>query len=259
VSDELYLVNAYTIEKFKGNPAAIVYLKSNVPDNWMKLYAQELNQPITTYVIEEQDGFRIRWFTPLCEINLCGHGTLGAAHILFEEHIAASPIKFLTKAGVLYAEQVDSRIKLTFKIKESESIKIDQYLMDLIDQPIKKAAWAEDRYILELDNDQSVNTATPNLDKIKKLSSTGIIITSISSDKYDFISRYFAPKIGIKEDYVTGSSHCALASYWKKELKKSDFFAYQASSRGGEINVSVKGDNVGLEGEVLTLFKGRLL
>ncbi|MFB4164816.1 PhzF family phenazine biosynthesis protein [Alteribacillus sp. JSM 102045] len=256
MEDSFYLINAFTKDPFRGNPAAIVLLNEEKSDEWLKSYAQEINQPITTFVKKDQEGYNLRWFTPVSEIALCGHGTLGAATILFEECVNSTIIQFNTEAGTLYAEQTENKIKLTFKMKSAEPIEPDDHFKYLTNYSIKQLAWAEDRYIIELGSETEVNTAIPDLERIKELDGTGLVITSRSSEPFDFVSRYFAPKIGISEDYVTGSAHCALASYWKDILQKERFLAFQDSSRGGEIEMNIKGDNVELIGDCVTLIKG---
>jgi PhzF family phenazine biosynthesis protein len=227
----------------------------------MKSLANELNQPITTFIsIKEKNTFQLRWFTPTKEIAIIGHGTLGAAHVLWSEGFSSSesPINFDTKSGLLLAELSEQQIKLTFSIKESTPIQPTEQMKSIVDFPIKGAAWAKDRYILELENEDMVHKVTPKLGLIKELEGAGVIITSRGSDKYDFVSRYFAPKIGINEDYVTGSAHCALASYWSDFLNKKEFIAYQDSERRGEIKLKIKGEKVELMGDCVTLLKGYL-
>jgi PhzF family phenazine biosynthesis protein len=221
--------------------------------------AKEFNQPITTFVIQEQAEYRLRWFTPAQEIDLCGHGTLGAAHIICEEISNESLITFYTKSGILTAEQIEEKFKLTFKVKKTNEIPVTEQLQGVINHSIKKLAWGEDRYIIELEDEHAVHTAIPNLEGLKKLDGSGLIITANSTKEYDFVSRYFAPKIGVNEDFVTGSAHCALASYWGKELNKDEFFAYQDSARGGEIKLNLKEDDVELIGEAITIVKGNLI
>ena len=261
MNSQFYFINAFTKEEFKGNPAAIVILRKNRSEEWMKSLAKEFNQPITTFIsIKNENNYQLRWFTPTQEIDLCGHGTLGAAHILWSEGFSSSEsaINFYTKSGLLRTELLEQQIVLRFNIKKSIQTEVTEKLKRVIDFPIKEAAWAEDRYILELENQEMVHDVTPNLEAIRELEGTGIIITSRGSDKYDFVSRYFAPKIGINEDYVTGSAHCALASYWSDLLNKKEFTAYQDSERGGKIKLRIKGEQVELIGECITLLKGYL-
>ncbi|MDQ0884680.1 PhzF family phenazine biosynthesis protein [Peribacillus sp. V2I11] len=261
MNSEFYFINAFSKEEFKGNPAAIVFLREKRTEEWMKSFAKELNQPITTFItIKDANSYQLRWFTPTEEIDLCGHGTLGAAHILWSEGFISSEstINFYTQSGLLRTELLEKQIILRFNLKESTQIEVTEKLISAFDFPIKAAAWAEDRYILELENQDMVHNVTPNLEAIRELEGPGIIITSRGSDKYDFVSRYFAPKIGINEDYVTGSAHCALASYWSDLLNKKEFIAYQDSERGGEMKLKIKGEKVELIGDCVTLLKGVL-
>ncbi|KWW21233.1 hypothetical protein AS888_16675 [Peribacillus simplex] len=261
MNNQFYFINAFSKEKFKGNPAAIVFMNKNRSDAWMISLAGELNQPITTF-IEPKGGnsYQLRWFTPTEEIDLCGHGTLGAAHILWSEGFTSSEsaITFHTHAGILHSKLTNQQIILKFNVKESTETKVTEKLKRVIQFPIKDAAWAEDRYILELENQDMVHKAVPNLGAIKELDGPGVIITSIGSGKYDFVSRVFAPKIGINEDYVTGSAHCALASYWGNRLNKKEFMAYQDSKRGGELKLKIIAEKVELIGDCITLLQGEL-
>ncbi|KON90145.1 hypothetical protein AF332_27315 [Sporosarcina globispora] len=259
-SSKYYLINAFTKEEFKGNPAAVVLLTADKSDEWMKSFAKEINQPITAFISTTNDNkYKLRWFTPTQEIDLCGHGTLGAAHILWSERVVRESTKnFTTRSGILQTELSGQQIIMRLKLKESCPIDVSENLQQVINFPIKAAAWAEDRYIIELENQNMIHKAAPNFDLIKELNGPGIIITSRGSDKYDFVSRYFAPKIGIKEDFVTGSAHCALASYWRKLLNKTDFTAYQDSERGGEIRLRVMDGTVELIGDSVTLLRGQL-
>jgi PhzF family phenazine biosynthesis protein len=259
VNNQVYFINAFTKEKFKGNPAVIVYMHEEGKVEWMQSFAKELNQPITTFISLWRDNiFQLRWFTKTKEIDLCGHGTLGAAHVLWSEGIVASKdiIEFETLSGRLLAERLGEQIKMTFSKIESVQIEKPDQIDNIVGMPIKATALAKDRYIIELENEVMVHEAAPNIDLIKDLAGTGLIITSRGSRKYDFVSRYFAPKIGINEDFVTGSAHCALASYWEKLLYKKEFMAYQDSARGGEIQLIVKKDKVEVIGDCITLLRG---
>ncbi|RJS61354.1 PhzF family phenazine biosynthesis protein [Bacillus sp. PK3_68] len=261
MKNQFYLINAFTKEAFKGNPAAIVFLREERAEQWMKLLAKELNQPITTFITKgDSDTYQLRWFTPAKEIDLCGHGTLGAAHILWSEGFSSPDevITFDTKSGLLQTERLEQQISLRFPIKESAYVEAIAQLQRTINFPIKEAAWAEDRYILELESQDMVHNTIPNIEAVKELEGSGLIITSRGADTYDFVSRYFAPKIGIDEDYVTGSAHCALASYWRSRLNQEKFIAYQDSKRGGEITLTIQGDTVELSGDCITMIKGQL-
>jgi PhzF family phenazine biosynthesis protein len=261
MKNQFYIINAFTKKEFKGNPAAIILLKESRSTQWMESFAKEVNQPITTFITKkDENSYHLRWFTPTQEIELCGHGTLGAAHILWSEGYSSlqSSITFDTPSGILRAERLENQISLSFPIKQSAPIEMTDTLKQVTNMPIKAAAWAEDRYILEVENEEMVHSVMPDLEAMKGLEGAGVVVTSRGSNKYDFVSRYFAPKIGVNEDYVTGSAHCALASYWSEQLHQTQFSAYQDSERGGEINVEVSGDTVKLAGDCLTLLKGEM-
>lgn len=259
MNNDFYLINAFTNQEFTGNPAAIIILSEQKSDEWMTTCARELNQPITSFVTKSlNDNYQLRWFTPKEEVDLCGHGTLGAAHVLWNEGLSLeSVIHFHTNSGILLAEKKGKEIMLTFKRKKTSLIRLNEQLRDTLNYSIRCATWAEDRYLVELDNEEAVHNAIPNLEYITKLDGNGLIITSLGSGKYDFVSRYFAPKIGVDEDYVTGSAHCALASYWQEKLNKNNFMAYQDSERGGEIKLTIDGDYVQLTGSCITLLNGK--
>ena len=256
----IYFINAFTKEDFKGNPAAIILVDGEVQEDWMSQMARQLNQPITTFLMQYEEVFRLRWFTPKSEVSLCGHGTLGAAHILWSEGLwdVSNAIKFETPSGKLEAKRQNNLIKLTFPLIESRDIETVAEMESILGEPILSMALAKDRYIVELESEEQVRQIVPNLHMLKELDATGVIVTTRNSSNYDFVSRNFAPKIGLNEDFVTGSAHCALASYWKKRLHKSEFKAYQASERGGEILVKVNEDTVELRGECKTVIKGFL-
>ncbi|UFU00097.1 PhzF family phenazine biosynthesis protein [Radiobacillus kanasensis] len=254
----LYFINAFTKEEFKGNPAAIVILDKEKEEKWMQQFAKELNQPITTYVMKRKDFFQLRWFTPTKEIDLCGHGTLGASHILWSEGYCDRqfPIEYDTASGKLMAEATVEGIKLSFPVIESSSIELIPRMEKILGIPIKEMAWAKDRYIVEVADEDLVHQVKPNYESMKKLDGSVIVTTSVS-EKYDMVSRYFAPQIGVNEDSVTGSAHCALALYWSKKWNKKEFKAYQASERSGELQLSLKEDSVEIIGDCITIIRGK--
>lgn len=248
------------MEEFKGNPAAIILVDKEVEEGWMRQMAKQLNQPITTFVMQQEEVFRLRWFTPKNEVDLCGHGTLGAAHILWSEGLwdVTRPIEFETLFGKLEAQMQNNFIKLTFPLIEPTDIEIIGEMESILGEPILSMAWARERYIVELESEEKVRKVVPNLNLLTELNVAGVIVTTSNSSNYDFVSRNFAPKIGVDEDSVTGSAHCVLASYWKKRLHKSEFKAYQASERGGEVLVKIVENTVELSGTCRTIIKGFL-
>ncbi|MBN8210591.1 PhzF family phenazine biosynthesis protein [Bacillus sp. NTK071] len=253
------MINAFTKELFKGNPAMIVLVDEELSEEVMHRYAKEFNQPITTFVRVGEEVVHLRWFTPTQEIDLCGHGTLAAAHVLWSEgHIpSGQSITFSTKGGKLRAEQVKNKILLGFNQIRAEMVNITKELREVVNVDVKAAAWAKDRYILEFEQEEDVIQAIPDLSKMDHLPGAGVVITSKGTTS-DIVSRYFAPKIGVKEDSVTGSAHCALASYWNQLTGDTKWSAYQASERGGFIEMELDGADVTLGGECIVLMKGHL-
>ena len=259
--ENLYLINAFTNETFNGNPAMVVILEEEFNEDKMGKLATEFNQPITTFVQMIGDTVSLRWFTPVQELSLCGHGTLSAAHILWNEGYISmnKPITFVTKGGELKADHTsNNQIQLTFNVIGTEEIEVTEELRNLIDVQVHAAAWAQDRYILELESEKDVIHGMPDFKKLKNLNGDGVVITSKGNAQYDIVSRYFAPNIGVQEDSVTGSAHCALASYWHQKTGDTEWLAYQASERGGEILMALNGEKVTLGGDCVVLMKGNL-
>ncbi|WP_096187732.1 PhzF family phenazine biosynthesis protein [Evansella halocellulosilytica] len=257
----IYFVNAFTNKAFKGNPAAIVFLQNEHSESWMSSVAAEMNQSITTFLLKHNGNpYQIRWFTPEKEIPLCGHGTLGAAHILWNEFNETSErISFQSNTSELYAEKKGKKIQLTFPKIDSTMVETPNQLNEILGCSIQSCSWASDRYIVEVESEEVIHCIAPNFEKMRELDGTGVIVTSRGTGSYDFVSRYFAPKIGIKEDYVTGSAHCSLAPYWSSRLHKTEFTAYQDSERGGEVSIQLTQDHVQLSGDCITVLKGNLV
>ncbi|PFK65073.1 phenazine biosynthesis protein [Priestia megaterium] len=257
MSTYLYRVNTFSQDLTSGNPAYVIRLTSPIQKQVMQEIAKELNLPITAFLLEQQCNiYELRWFTPSEEIKLCGHGTLAAAHILWEEGIieAQHPITFTTKSGHLKVEKVKQGIQLAFPTDEPTPIDITPTLQQLVSVPILKAAQNSDRYLIEVADEESLKRLVPNLDLLATLPVTGLVVTSPST-KYDFVSRYFAPKIGIDEDFVTGSAHCGLASYWSQRLNETQLYAFQSSERGGELFIDYQDDLTYITGKVITIYK----
>ncbi|HWO75276.1 MAG TPA: PhzF family phenazine biosynthesis protein [Bacillus sp. (in: firmicutes)] len=258
----LYRVNAFATDLTSGNPAYVVKLSKPKSDFWMQQVAKELNLPITAFLINTQDKrFALKWFTPSQEISLCGHGTMAAAHVLWEENDIAkdTPIYFDTKAGNLKINYRNEGIQMAFPSDSPEPADdVPSLLKQALPVPTKNVEQNKDRYIVELDNEEILKSLKPDFDLISNLSVTGVVVTSLS-DEYDFISRYFAPSIGIDEDFVTGSAHCGLTPYWSKRLGKNKLHAFQASGRGGELYLEQKKDLIYITGKAYTVYKGTLL
>lgn len=261
--NEIYQVDAFTSEKFKGNPAAICIL-TEFPDAQVMLnMAKEMNLSETAFVVRDKDEFNLKWFTPTFEIDLCGHGTLATAHILWSEGFwhKEKPIIFNTKSGKLIIKFNNGLIEMNFPSREySEIESIPASLMEGLGgiKPIFKGI-SEGNYLIELAREEDVRNIQINVSKLLECDMHGVIVTAKGEDKYDFVSRFFAPEVGVPEDPVTGSAHCTLATFWNNKLNISKFNAYQCSERGGEIEVELFGNRVLLKGKAITIFKGQLV
>ena len=255
------LVDAFTAEPFGGNPAAIYVLTKWPESAWLQRVAREMNQSETAYLVRTSDGFELRWFTPLVEVDLCGHATLASAHVLWERSAASGPeIAFATRSGVLTARRDGRQIELDFPLLREEPMKEPDGLSEALGaKPIYIGQSLHD-LIVELANDAEIRRLAPDMTKLARVATRGVIVTARSGDPaFDFISRFFAPAAGINEDPATGSAHCCLADFWQKRLQKTAFRAYQASPRGGVISVSIAGDRAILGGQAVTVARGELL
>lgn len=261
------VVDAFTAEPFKGNPAAVCLLDEARPDEWMQKVAAEMNLSETAFVLPRADGFDLRWFTPTIEVALCGHATLASAHTLFETGRlkASATASFQTRSGELLARRAGARIELDFPAFPVEESDIPCEMLDALGveprfvgrTPLRGLDYFD--YLLELDSEENVRKAQPDFEQLRKGDATGIIITArSSSSRYDFVSRFFAPNAGINEDPVTGAAHCVLAPYWGRKLDKTEMVGYQASARGGVVHVRVGEGRVYLSGDAVTVLRGGL-
>jgi PhzF family phenazine biosynthesis protein len=261
MSIPIALVDAFTDKPFSGNPAGICMLEQAMPDDWMQNLAMEMNQAETAFLVHEGDRYRLRWFTPTVEVDLCGHATLAAAKYLYAGGLAdkSQPILFETRSGTLSASPEQGMIALDFPAIPSSPIQGSSLLGDaLAADPVAVHRGRFD-YLVELRSDEAVRAVTPDLHKLKQIEARGVVVTAKGErDGYDFISRGFFPQSGIDEDPVTGSAHCMLAPYWSERLGKTKMTGYQASKRGGYVGVELIGDRVKLIGDAFIVFKGTL-
>ena len=256
-------VDAFTNRPFAGNPAAVCVLKEAPEEKWMRDVAREMNLSETAFLTSQGDGaYSLRWFTPAVEVDLCGHATLAAAHVLWEDgHLPEGrQARFDTRSGRLTADRRGEWIELNFPAKVAARVEAPPELLPALGLPRAKFAGRNAfDYLLEADSEETVRALTPNLSTLRKLPVRGVIVTSRSSrPEFDFVSRFFAPGAGVDEDPVTGSAHTALGPYWAEILGKDDFTAYQASPRGGVVRVGVRGSRVLLGGQALTVMAGEL-
>jgi PhzF family phenazine biosynthesis protein len=268
----IYQVDAFTSQPFAGNPAGVCSLSGPADEAWMQKVAREMNLSETAFLVPKgtngkpTEGYDLRWFTPAAEVALCGHATLASAHILWETG-ALSPdrqARFLTRSGWLTAVKQGDWIEMDFPAKPEQNIEPPTGLAEALGvRPIYVGKNTFD-YLVEVDDEASVRALRPDFTRLTALSSgeqpvRGVIVTSRSaSPEFDFVSRFFAPSVGVDEDPVTGSAHCCLAPYWAARLGKHEMTGRQVSARGGVVGVRLVGDRVLLRGQAVTIMKCEL-
>jgi predicted PhzF superfamily epimerase YddE/YHI9 len=252
----IHQVDAFTAEPFRGNPAAVCLLEEPLPDAVMQAVAAEMNLSETAFLLREGDAWRLRWFTPATEVDLCGHATLAAAHVLGEE----AP-RFLTKSGELRARRRDDGwIELDFPALPPREEPAPAGLLDALGTaPVYTGTSRFDR-LVELESEDAVRAVAPDFVRLAAVDTRGVIVTSrAAGDGFDFVSRFFCPAVGIDEDPVTGSAHCVLAPFWTERLGRAELTGFQASARGGVVRVRVEGDRTLMAGQAVTIMEGALL
>ncbi len=257
-------VDSFTNQAFRGNPAAVCVLPSPQDEQWMQSVAQEMNLSETAFLTKQDQSYSLRWFTPITEVPLCGHATLASAHVLWTEGYASTgqELKFETKSGILTARYQDDWIELNFPANRSQDIPPITKLSDALGVPLKTVLYNSLGYLVEIADAQQVRQLQPNFTLLKQLPISNVIVTSKGEEnsEYDFLSRFFAPGLGVDEDPVTGAAHCCLAPYWRDRLHQDQFLAYQASSRGGVVKINYDGgDRVFLLGQAVTVMRGELI
>jgi predicted PhzF superfamily epimerase YddE/YHI9 len=258
----LFQVDAFTDQPFAGNPAAVCLLPEERDDEWMQAVAAEMNLSETAFLLKQSDGYRLRWFTPKVEVDLCGHATLASAHVLWTEGRVPldQEIHFHTNSGLLKACRRGDLIELDFPSEPASQVDPPPGLLEALGVSAHYVGKNRFDFLLELVSEEELRDVNPDFAMLGKIEVRGVIVTSRSaSSEYDFVSRFFAPWAGIDEDPVTGSAHCCLGPYWQKQLGKDEMTAYQASARGGVVRVNVIGDRVKLGGQAVTVLKGGLL
>lgn len=259
----IYHVDAFSDRPFSGNPAAVCPLDEWLPDAMMQSIATENNLSETVFFVPSQQGFQIRWFTPLVEVNLCGHATLAAAHVLFHcLGYNAKRIRFEAKSGRLHVARDGDLLVMDFPAQMPRLCAAPALLQAVVaTAPIATvpiACLKSEDYMVVLGDESDVLAIRPNYSLLKKLDLRGVIVTA-ASDQYDFVSRFFAPKIGIDEDPVTGSAHSQLAPYWSAQLGRSKLRARQLSARGGDLICEVVGERVMISGNAVTVMQGEII
>ena len=260
----IYTVDAFTDRPFRGNPAAVCLLGPNDPidANWMQAMGAEMNLAETAFVRARPDAaFDLRWFTPTTEVDLCGHATLAAAHVLWETKQVASDraVAFYTKSGVLTARRRSGWVDMDFPAEPAEQAEAPPALIEALGVRPKFIGRNRLDYFVEVADEGALRNVEPDFRLLKNVTGRGVIVTCPSGGgQYDFLSRFFAPAAGVDEDPVTGSAHCCLGPYWGKKLNKDILLAYQASKRGGVVGMELKGTRVILRGRAVTIVRGEL-
>ncbi len=257
----IYQIDAFADRPFGGNPAAVCLLRAFPGDAWMQHLAREMNLSETAFLVRRDDAFDLRWFTPNSEVDLCGHATLAAAHLLWETRVLEQdqPAVFHTRSGRLAAHRRDGRIEMDFPAEPADEIAPPAALLRALGaQPVYAGRNRMD-YLLALPVEADVRALTPDMSRLAQLDTRGVIVTApADGDDFDFVSRFFAPAFGVPEDPVTGSAHCCLAPFWGQRLGKAALVGYQASARGGVVHVRLHGDRVLLGGHAVTVLRGEL-
>jgi PhzF family phenazine biosynthesis protein len=256
-------VDAFTDRPFAGNPAAVCILERARDAEWMQRVALEMNLSETAFLVPAADGYDLRWFTPEVEIDLCGHATLGSAHVLWEDgHLAPdAEARFHTRSGLLTCRRDGGWIWMDFPAKPSQPAGEMPELAAALGVEALHVGRSHFDHVVEVASEAVVRGARPDISRIAAFPVRGVILTARADEGsgYDFVSRFFAPAAGVAEDPVTGSAHCVLAPYWAAKLGRAELTGFQASKRGGIVRVRHAGDRVHLGGQAVTVMRGELL
>nr|AIA10779.1 phenazine biosynthesis-like protein [uncultured bacterium] len=256
----IYQVDAFTTEVFKGNPAAVCPLREWLPTETMQKIALENNLSETAFFVKNGDVYEIRWFTPTIEVNLCGHATLASSFVIFNQLGETSNVIKLhsDRSGDLSVEKQGDRLILDFPVYETNEIVIDRRLVDAVGKmPLQTWETQGNMVLMLFENESDIAAMTPDMSALAKIEFDEVIVTA-KSDSADFVSRMFAPRIGIPEDPVTGAIHCSLIPFWSERLGKTEMFARQISARGGELFCELAGKRVKIGGNAALYLKGEI-
>jgi PhzF family phenazine biosynthesis protein len=255
----IYQIDAFTSRCFTGNPAAVMPMSRFPSDATMLAIAAENNLSETAFLVPEGRDYRLRWFTPRIEVPLCGHATLASAAVVMERlEVGRNRVVFHSASGPLTVSRSCARYVMDLPTRPSQEITAPSGLAEALGA-VPLEVWGNSfNYMAVLENEQVVRKLVPEMPAIARMGRPGVIVTAAGDGTYDFISRYFAPAKGIPEDPVTGAAHCMLAPYWAKRLGRSEFRAFQASRRGGEMICRLAGDRTELEGSCVFYLEGEV-
>jgi len=252
-----YQVDAFATRLFEGNPAAVCPLEGWLQDEVLQAIAEENRLSETAFFVPADEAFQLRWFTPLAEVDLCGHATLATAHVLFDILGYPEPvIRFSTRSGDLAVEREGDSLVMDFPALPPTTCEAPAMLIEALGA-VPLEVLAADDYVAVYGSEAAILGLDPDMSKLRKLDSRGVCVTA-KGREVDFVSRFFAPQFGIPEDPVTGSAHCELAPYWAQRLGRNRLRARQLSSRGGEVFCEVNGDRVKLSGRAVTFMEGEI-
>lgn len=253
----IYQVNAFTRHPFRGNPAAVCPLEEWLPDNLLQKIAWENNLSETAFFVQKEDSCELRWFTPTTEVDLCGHATLATAFVLFHFYPNQRGRQvFQTRSGELITHQEEEWISLLFPASPPQPCSPPPHLLEAFREKPLEILKAKE-YLVLFSSQEIIGNLKPDLELLKKLDTHGVIVTA-PGEEVDFVSRFFAPQIGIPEDPVTGSAHCTLIPYWALKLKKKDLQAQQLSPRGGDLRCLHLEEQVKILGEATLYLEGSI-
>jgi len=254
----MYQVDAFTAELFRGNPAAVCPLERWLPDETMQKIAMENNLAETAFYVREGDRFRIRWFTPAVEVELCGHATLASGYVVFEVEGFPEPVvEFDSRSGLLRVRRDGDRLTLDFPADMAKPVEPPPGLVEALGARPLEVYKGRTDYLLVFGSERDVEAMAPDFGRLADVDARGVIVTA-KGGQVDFVSRFFAPRVGVPEDPVTGSAHTTLTPFWAKRLGKSELEAVQLSRRRGWLRVRTAGERVEISGQARLYLRGEI-
>jgi len=255
---QLYQADAFAAGLFKGNPAAVVPLQNWLSDELMQQIAMENNLSETAFFIPKGDHFHIRWFTPKTEVKLCGHATLATAHVIFNElKFQGEKLAFESMSGLLTVEKVEDKLQLDFPADFAQEVEAVELFTEAFGAEPTKTLKGRTDYLLLFDSEETIRDFQPNIHLLLATNARGIMVTAQGND-VDFVSRFFAPAVGVNEDPVTGSAHTTLIPFWANRLNKTQLTALQLSARGGQLWCTLSEERVFIAGKAVTYLRGEI-
>ncbi|QVQ27349.1 PhzF family phenazine biosynthesis protein [Achromobacter deleyi] len=256
---DIYQVDAFASAPFGGNPAAVVPLDAWLPDATLQRIAEENNLSETAYFVRAGDVYELRWFTPAVEVDLCGHATLASAFVLFEQlGVKDDLLRFSTRSGELQVRRAGDELAMDFPAKQPQAVEIPPGLLQALGLPTAQALYRTDDYLLVIDDESLIDGLKPDFAALAAFDVRGVAVTA-SSARFDFVSRWFGPRVGVNEDPVTGSAHTSLAPYWAERLGKRSLSAQQGGARKGQLQCQVQDNGrVIISGQAALYLRGTI-